>query len=179
MAERFDALDEKLQSFIKQQKIFFVATAAQQGHVNLSPKGMDSLRVLSPNRLVWLNYTGSGNETAAHLMKLNRMTIMLCAFEGAPMILRLFGTATTLHESDEQWSELISLFPEQLGARQIFDMNIELVQTSCGFAVPFFDYKEERETLLRWSEKKGHEGIREYWQQKNKISLDGFETDIE
>lgn len=179
MAERFDSLDEKLQKFIAEQKIFFVGTAAEDGNVNVSPKGMDSLRVLGPNRLIWLNYTGSGNETAAHLLQSNRMTIMFCAFDGAPLILRLFGTATIRHPGDVEWDELAGSFSDHAGARQIFDMHIDIVQTSCGFAVPFFDYKEERETLKKWAVKKGEQGIRDYWQEKNTKSLDGFKTDID
>lgn len=178
MAERFDSLDKKLTDFIEEQRIFFVGTAAPDGRVNISPKGMDSLRVLGPNRLVWLNYTGSGNETATHLLQSNRMTIMFCAFNGAPLILRLYGQANTMHHDDEAWLELIQLFPDYIGARQIFDMEIDLVQTSCGFAVPNFDYVDDRDTLARWAAKKGEAGIRDYWQEKNKKSLDGFDTDI-
>jgi len=178
MAKRISSLTPELSSFIEKQKLFFVATAAAEGNVNLSPKGMDALRVIDPNRLVWLNLTGSGNETAAHLLQFNRMTIMFCAFEGPPLILRLYGTAELVHAEDEQWDSYRALFPGYHGERQIIDMKIDLVQTSCGFAVPNYEYLGDRDTLEKWAEKKGEQGIREYWQEKNKTSLDGFPTDI-
>ena len=176
MGQRYNALNDKLTDFIAAQKIFFVGTAAPQGRVNVSPKGMDSLRVLSPNRVLWLNVTGSGNETAAHILSANRMTLMFCAFEGSPMILRLYGTARAVHHGDADWDELYSQFTPLPGARQVFDMHIELVQTSCGMAVPFFDYREEREQLQDWAIKKGEAGIVQYWEEKNQLSLDGEPT---
>ena len=178
MAQRSSEISDKLTQFIQQQKIFFVATAACEGHINLSPKGMDSLRVLGPNRVVWLNVTGSGNETAAHLLENNRMTIMFCAFEGDPLILRLYGQARAIHPRDAEWHDLLQLFPPLPGARQIFDMQVDLVQTSCGMAVPFMDYRNEREQLSQWATKKGSDGIHQYWQDKNQISLDGNPTNI-
>ncbi len=178
MAKQFESLRPKLEDFIKNQKIFFVATAMKEGRINLSPKGMDSLRVLDPNKVVWLNLTGSGNETAAHLLESSRMTIMFCAFEGKPLILRLYGRATAFHERDEAFKKYQPLFPEKLGTRQIIEMNIDLVQTSCGYGVPFMEYQEERTLLDAWSAKKGREGIRDYWQDKNTVSLDGHPTGI-
>ena len=139
MARQYDSIPEKLQEFIKAQKIFFVATATNDSRVNLSPKGMDSFRILDKNRVVWLNLTGSGNETAAHLLEHNRITVMFCAFEGNPMILRVFGTAKAYHPRDKEYSELIDMFPKQTGTRQLIDINIEMVQTSCGMAVPYLD----------------------------------------
>lgn len=129
--------------------------------------------MLDSNRVIWLNVTGSGNETAAHLQTHPRMTIMFAAFEGAPMILRLYGNARTINHGDADWNELYRHFPPNPGARQIFDLHVELVQTSCGMAVPFFDYAEEREQLNNWATNKGEEGIKAYWQEKNKLSLDG------
>lgn len=178
MAKRYAELDDKLRRFIAAQKLFFVGTAAAEGHVNVSPKGMDSLRVLSPNRVVWLNVTGSGNETAAHLLEHPRITLMFCAFEGEAMILRVYGKALAYHPRDPQWNELVALFPPVPGARQIVDIEVDLVQTSCGTAVPFFDYRGEREQLNDWAIKKGAEGIRQYWQDKNQVSLDGKPTGI-
>ena len=179
MAKFYDALDEKLNKFIAKQQMYFVATAAADGRVNLSPKGYDSLRVLGPNRVVWLNMTGSGNETAAHLQEVNRMTIMFCAVEGAPLILRLYGTAQTIHPRDEAWGELSALFPNDgPGNRQIFDMTIESVQTSCGFGVPFFDFVGERDTLLKDAAHKGTDGIKDYWEKKNVVSIDGLPTGL-
>lgn len=178
MGKQYEALSNKHIEFITAQKIFFVGTAAAEGRVNVSPKGMDSLRVLGPNRAVWLNVTGSGNETAAHVQVNPRMTIMFCAFEGDPLILRLYGKARAIHHNDAEWPELAALFPPLPGARQIFDLAIDLVQSSCGMAVPFFDYKGEREQLNEWAVKKGEDGIRQYWADKNAVSLDGQPTHI-
>ena len=136
MAKQYSEISDDLKHFIEAQKIYFVATAGSDGHVNLSPKGMESLRVLGKNRVVWLNVTGSGNETAAHIQENPRMTIMFAAFDGSPMILRLYGNARVIHRNDSEWSELIALFNPISGARQIFDLSVELVQTSCGMAVP-------------------------------------------
>jgi hypothetical protein len=179
MAERYNELSEAHQEFIAVQKIFFVATAAREGSVNVSPKGYDSLRVLNKNELVWLNLTGSGNETAAHLLDYNRMTLMFCAFEGLPRILRLYGTAETIHPGDDQWQEWVNLFDNPAGARQLFHMRIQLVQTSCGYAVPFMDFLSERHTLRQWTEKRGEDEIKSYWSASNSISLDGKETDFQ
>ncbi len=173
MGQLHKAISEKLQKFIEAQKIYFVATAAANGRVNVSPKGMDSLRVMDANRVIWLNLTGSGNETAAHLAESPRMTLMFCSFESDPLILRLYGTAREVQPGDTEWESLCTEFPPSMGARQIFDMQVDLVQTSCGFAVPFFDYQGERDKLQKWIEKKGEQGIEEYWQEKNSVSLDG------
>lgn len=178
MGKRFDEISEQLKEFIAAQKLFFVGTATDDSRVNISPKGMDSLRVLNSNRVIWLNVTGSGNETAAHLQTHPRMTIMFAAFEGAPMILRLYGTARAIHHSDPEWNALYQHFPDTPGARQIFDLQIDLVQTSCGMAVPFFDYVDEREQLTNWATNKGEEGIKNYWKEKNQLSLDGKPTGI-
>ena len=178
MAKQFSQLNDSHKNFIKEQKVFFVATAAAGGRVNVSPKGMDSFRVLSDNRVAWLNVTGSGNETAAHIKQLNRMTIMFNAFEGPPLILRLYGTATIVNAEHPDWHSLYSLFPELPGARQIFDCQIEMVQTSCGMAVPYYDFVSSREDLINWADKQGEEGIARYWKAKNTESIDGFPTDI-
>ncbi|GAA3569357.1 pyridoxamine 5'-phosphate oxidase family protein [Snuella lapsa] len=178
MGKQFSEINDDLQDFVKNQKIFFVGTAAKDGRVNISPKGHDTLRILSPNKLVWLNLTGSGNETAAHLLKNDRMTIMFCALEGKPLILRLYGKAKIYHERDTKFQEYIKMFPHNVGSRQIIEMHIDLVQTSCGYAVPLMDFKEERGMLNAWSEKQGKKRIEMYWQEKNTKSIDGFETDI-
>ena len=178
MGSRFSALDEKHITFIGDQRLFFVATAARDGRVNVSPKGLDSLRVLGPNRVVWLNLTGSGNETAAHLLDVNRMTLMFCAFQGAPLILRLYGTAVMIQPGDADWAERVALFGENVGARQLFDMTIDLVQTSCGYGVPLFDHQGDRDQLTRWATSKGPDGVADYQQQKNLVSLDGRPTGL-
>ncbi len=176
MATQYKEINPKLQAFIAQQKIFFVATAPKNGRINLSPKGMDTLRVTNKSRVQWLNLTGSGNETAAHLLEDSRMTLMFCAFEGHPLILRLYGHATVINTTDTQWQDSFSLFPETTGARQIIDMQVDLVQTSCGMGVPYFEYQDERPLLRDWAEKKGVEGLKQYRQKKNLLSLDGKPT---
>lgn len=178
MGKKLEFITPELKEFIENQKIFFVGTAAETGRVNVSPKGTDSFRVIDDNKIIWLNLTGSGNETAAHLLKDNRMTIMFCAFEGKPLILRLYGNAKIYHRRDPGYEKYIGFFPINTGARQVIEMMIDLVQTSCGFAVPFMDFKEERQNLNSWSIKQGEEGIKNYWQEKNTRSLDGFETGI-
>ena len=178
MSKIHPGITDNLSRFIEQQKIFFVATAAQQGRVNISPKGMDSLRVLNEKRVIWLNLTGSGNETSAHLHQVNRITIMFCSFSGAPMILRLYGKAKEVSRDDSEWENLYSLFKTLPGCRQIFDIEVDLVQTSCGTGVPLFDYINERDQLNDWAIKKGEQGIRKYWEENNQISLDGFPTNI-
>lgn len=178
MGQKYPELSEKHIEFIARQKMFFVGTATSDSRVNVSPKGMDSFRVINSKRVVWLNVTGSGNETAAHIQSNPRMTIMFCAFEGAPLILRLYGTAEVIHKTNPEWSELQALLPSLPGARQIFDLEVELVQSSCGMAVPYFSYAGDRELLNEWATKKGTDGIKEYWAQKNQFSLDGAPTNI-
>ncbi|MEM8908785.1 MAG: pyridoxamine 5'-phosphate oxidase family protein [Bacteroidota bacterium] len=178
MAKQFDKITSALQTFIREQKVFFVATARSEGRINISPKGMDSLRILDANRVVWLNLTGSGNETAAHLLGNNRMTILFCAFEGNPLILRLYGTAQTFHERDAAFQEYLPLFPQLPGTRQIIEMNVDLVQTSCGYGIPLMDFQEERTRLIDWAAQKGKAGIEDYWKEKNQTSIDGFPSQI-
>ncbi|MCP3848806.1 MAG: pyridoxamine 5'-phosphate oxidase family protein [Gammaproteobacteria bacterium] len=178
MGRKYSEISDKLKEFIEHQKIFFVGTATADSRVNISPKGMDSFRVIDQNRVVWLNVTGSGNETSAHIQENPRMTIMFTAFEGDPMILRLYGNAKVIHKKDPQWNELFSLFDPIPGSRQIFDLTVDLVHSSCGMAVPFFDYVEEREQLNNWAVKEGDDGIMAYWLEKNQISLDGKATHI-
>lgn len=178
MATQFEVLSDALTRFIEAQHIFFCATAGPEGRVNMSPKGMDSLRVLGPNRIVWRNLTGSGNETAGHLAQINRITLMWCGFDKQPMILRVFGTAQTLHPRDAGFSDLNAQFPPSDGARQIYDVTIEMVQTSCGYAVPFMDYAGERDVLKDWTENKGPAGIAEYWRDRNQQTIDGAPTFI-
>ena len=178
MAEKFDTLSDDLQTWVAKQPVFFVATAARDGRINLSPKGQDSLRVLNERELLWLNLTGSGNESAAHLLDSNRMTLMWCAFEGPPRILRVYGQAEIVHPRDPDWASYTELLPAPLGARQYFKVSINLVQTSCGYAVPLMDFREPRDVLTRWSEKRGEEGIEAYWRERNQTSIDGLPTGI-
>jgi len=178
VSEKFEALTEKHIEFIKNQHLFFVGTAASEGSVNVSPKGMDSFRVINNSTVAWLNLTGSGNETAAHILENSRMTIMFCSFDKQPLILRLYGRTKVIHPRDNDWSHRAKLFPEYTGARQIFEVTLGLVQTSCGYAVPFYSLVGERPTLNKWADNRGREGVEEYWQEKNTKSLDGKETGI-
>ncbi|MGB3790768.1 MAG: pyridoxamine 5'-phosphate oxidase family protein [Phormidesmis sp.] len=190
MAKQYEQITPQLQTFIEQQKVFFVGTAGREGRVNVSPKGMDSLRVLGPNRLVWLSVTGSGNETAAHIAEnsaeegaengngTGRMTVMFCAFEGAPTILRLYGAARAVYPRDDSWATLSEYFTLLPGTRQLFDLTVELVQTSCGMAVPMYDYQGDRDRLNKWAQKKGPAGIEAYQREKNQVSIDGLPTYI-
>lgn len=179
MAKQFPRVGLGHKAFIEAQKIFFVATAAPDGRVNLSPKGMDSLRVLGDNRIVWLNVTGSGNETAGHLRQSPRMTLMWCSFDATPLILRAYGTARAVQRDSADWAGLADLFPGGPEKRQVFDMSVEMVQTSCGYAVPTADVLSERPTLRNWAENKGPEGLRAYWSENNTRTLDGAPTGIE
>ncbi len=178
MGQQFSELSDKHIEFIEKQKIYFVATAADSGRVNLSPKGGDSLRVISPTKIAWLNLTGSGNESAAHVLIDPRMTIMFCAFEGSPLILRTYGYAQVLHCQDDLWNEYVNLFPYSVAARQIFVLDIALVQSSCGMSVPYFSYDADRDDLAKWSDRQGNDGIEKYWLKKNQQSIDGFDTEI-
>lgn len=178
MAKHYPALTDRLIEFISEQKIFFVGTATADSRVNISPKGLDSLKILDNNRLLWLNLTGSGNESSAHVQSHPRMTIMFCAFEGPPMILRVFGTAKVIHKDDDEWQQLFGYFNPLPGARQIFDLSIDLVLTSCGMAVPNYTYTGDRDMLSNWAEKKGDDGLKLYWEEKNQFSIDNIPTNI-
>jgi hypothetical protein len=167
------------QQFIMAQQVFFVGTAAHEGRVNVSPKGLDSLRIISPQQVAWLNLTGSGNESSAHVILNPRMTLMFCDFSGDPLILRIYGQAQAIHPKDPKWPESYGRFKPIPGARQIFLIKVESVQTSCGMGVPLFEYQGERNQLDAWAEKKGPEGIAQYWRDKNSQSLDGFDTHID
>ncbi len=161
--------------------MFFVATAAPTGRVNLSPKGLDTLRVLGPDRVLWLSLTGSGNETAAHVREDPRMTLLFCAFEGPAMILRVYGQARAVHPADPDWADLSKSFGPYAGARQVYDLSIDLVQTSCGTGVPLMPFQAERGDieLLPFYEEMGEAGVRKYWGRKNALSIDGRPTGIE
>lgn len=180
MAKFHDALDAKLTDFISAQPMFFVASAPDTGgHVNVSPKGGDTFRVLSPNLCCYLDLTGSGNETAAHLKQNGRMTVMFCSYTRMAQILRLYGTGRVAREGDAEYAHHIGLFPDYPGKRQIVLLDIEMVQTSCGYQVPVMDFVTERDTLTKWAEGKGAEGLVAYRRQKNTTSIDGLPTGLE
>lgn len=176
MAQFYDSLNDKLTAFIREQHLFFVASGAGDGRINLSPKGMDTFRVLDANRVAFMNLTGSGNETAAHLAIDGRLTIMFCSFMEKPLILRLYGHGRAVHRRDAEWDEYAPLFPESVGNRNIILMDVESVQTSCGFAVPFYEYAGERPLLTEWAKNRGADGLAKYWAEKNQVSIDGLPT---
>lgn len=180
MAKVHEHITDKLAAFIAAQPLFFVASAPLdgEGHINLSPKGLDCLRILSPSRVAYLDLTGSGNETSAHLAENGRITLMFCAFSGPPNILRLYGRGEVVLPDTDAWQQLAPNFPTYPGARQIIVADITRVQTSCGFAVPLMDYRGERDTLIRWAEAKSDDGLTAYHKQKNRVSIDGLETPL-
>ena len=178
MAIKFESINKAHRDFIEKQKMFVIGSAGADGFINVSPKGMDTLRILDDKTVIWLNYTGSGNETSAHVQENGRMTIMFNSYDNAPMIMKLYGQAEVFHSADNDWDELIAHFPKTEGARQIFKLHVELLLTSCGYAVPKYDFVEERKTLEKWVEKKGKEGIKEYWQENNLETLNGVKTNV-
>ncbi len=184
MAKFYSELDEKLCEFIHAQNIFFTATAPTDGRINLSPKGIDSFRCLNFQQVAYLDLTGSGNETAAHIHQNGRMTMMFCSFSSEPLILRLYGNGEVVRPDTARWQEVwnssknstVGEFADLPGKRQLIVVHIESVQTSCGFGVPIFELQQERSTLLEWAQKKGVDGVKEYQTQKNHTSIDGLAT---
>jgi hypothetical protein len=176
MGKVYDSIQEQHIKFIEKQKMFFVATAplTEAGHVNLSPKGADCFRVLSPTRVGYMDMIGSGNETSAHTLENGRITFMFCAFDGPPNILRLYGRGRIVLLSDADWPKLAALFHISLSTRQIIVADIHRVQTSCGYGVPLYDYAGERDHAAKWAEAKGAEGLKLYKAEKNRISIDGL-----
>lgn len=179
MAKDYPALTAHTRDFIGKQRIFFTASAAAGTRINISPRSTDCFRLLGDNAACYLDRTGSGNETAAHLLADGRLTIMFCAVEGPPLILRLYGQGRVIARGSVDYASLLAeqfAGEEPLGARQIVRLDFDLVKTSCGYGVPFFDYAGERDTMDRWAEAKGPEGIEAYWQEKNLVSMDGLPT---
>lgn len=181
MGKFFDNLQPHHIDFIEHQKMFFVATAplSAEGHINLSPKGLDSFRVLSDNRVAYMDITGSGNETSAHILENGRITFMFCAFDGPPNILRLYGNGYTVLPGTPEWETFSAHFTLQLSTRQIIVADIHKVQTSCGFGVPLYEYLGERDHAGKWAEKKGAGGLKDYQAEKNMFSLDGLPTALQ
>ncbi|AFY71250.1 pyridoxamine 5'-phosphate oxidase-related FMN-binding protein [Thalassoporum mexicanum PCC 7367] len=178
MAKFYDRLTTELHKFIAKQQMFFVATAPNEGRINLSPKGMDTCLCLDDQTLAYLDLTGSGNETAAHILENGRITIMFCSFATKPLILRLYGQGEVIKPRDRKWPELIDQFPALPGVRQIICLHIESLQTSCGFAVPVYEFQEHRQKLVEWAEKKGDRGIENYWRKNNLQSIDGLPSNL-
>lgn len=181
MAKQFPELDDRLTDFIGRQRVFFTASAAAGARVNLSPRGTDTFRVLGTTEVAYLDRTGSGNETAAHMLADGRLTVMFCAFDGPPMILRLYGRGEVLRRDGGAYGDLLATAfggHEPPGARQIVRLAIDLVQTSCGYGVPLFDYRDDRPTLDSWAASKGEAELDAYRRKKNATSLDGLPTGL-
>ncbi|MFN6115652.1 MAG: pyridoxamine 5'-phosphate oxidase family protein [Flavobacteriales bacterium] len=179
MAKFLTELDERLVSFIQGQHLFFTGTAPHEGRVNVSPKGLDTFRILSPSRVGYLDVTGSGNETAAHLLENGRITFLFCAFEGPPLILRLYGSGRSIQPHDREWATLRPQFgATRPGERQLIIAELESVQTSCGYGVPLYTFQEDRTQLDDWAQRKGPEGVRQYQREKNTTSIDGAPTGL-
>ena len=172
------SIREQDKKFIERQKMFFVATAPLEAgtHINLSPKGMDSFRVLSSTLVAYMDIVGSGNETSAHILQNGRITFMFCAFDGPPNILRLYGNGRTVLPTHDEWTDLAKHFEVQLATRQIIVADIYEIQTSCGFSVPLYEYVGERDHAEKWAQRKGADGIEAYKKEKNRVSLDGLKT---
>lgn len=176
MGKIYESIAPEHQAFIEHQSMYFVASAplSASGHVNLSPKGLDTFRVVDPGTVMYLDLTGSGNETAAHVTENGRLTVMFCAFDGNPKILRLYCRGRVLTRASHEWADAVSRFPPHPGVRQIVVGRVESVQTSCGFGVPLFSLVTQRDQLPRWAESKGDAEMVEYRRNKNAISLDGL-----
>ena len=176
MSKLRDCIDEELTAWLRDQHLFFVSTAplSENGHVNCSPKGGDSFRVLGPLEVAYQDYTGSGAETAAHLRENGRILLMFCAFTGKPDIVRLHGTGEVITPDDPRFEAISAGFPPNPGTRAVVRVDVGRVSTSCGYAVPFMDYRQERETLDKWAANKGQEGLTEYRASKNVESIDGL-----
>jgi hypothetical protein len=172
----YEEIDARLEEFIGRQRLFFVGTApdAPDGHLNISPKGLDTFRILGPKSVAYLDLTGSGVETIAHLRENGRITILFCAFEGRPLILRLYGRGRVVEPGDDEWADLIALFPDYPGARSVIVADVERIGDSCGFAVPLYEFKGDRSQLIDFAAGKGPEGMEQYRAKKNRMSIDGL-----
>lgn len=178
MAKFKDELNDKLIEFIKEQKMFFVATAPQDGKINISPKGLDGLHIVDNKTIIWLNHFGSGNETAAHLLEDERMTLMFCAFKDEALILRIYAKAKVFHERDKEFSKYLKLFDYTTGARNIFELSIQSVNSSCGMGVPLYDFVSQREDLTSYYDNSSKEEHLSYMKRKNLKSFDGKDTGL-
>lgn len=174
-----DEITAELKEWASAQPVYFVATSPldQHGHVNVSPRGLNHLRILDPLNVVLLDLVGSGNETAAHIHENKRITIMFCAFEGPPRILRFYGEAEVILPDQQNWASLRAEFDDAIaGVRQIFNIRIKRVQTSCGFGVPLMDFVSDRDALTRWAKNKDTETLETYQQKNNRVSIDGLDA---
>lgn len=181
MGASSDRLSDKNQSFIRDQRLFFVATSPDEGRISVSPKGMDTFRCLDERRVGYLDLTGSSNETAAHVAQNSRITLMFCSFDATPLILRIYGRGRVVHRRDADWEQHHAAFfgldmRFRVGVRQIILVEVELVRSSCGHGVPRFDFVSERENMPEWLDRLGEQGMDEYRERKNQVSIDGLPT---
>ena len=176
MGKLYEEIVEPLAEFIRLQHVFFVATApsSPEGHVNVSPKGLDGLRILDSKTVAYLDLTGSGVETIAHLRDTGRITILFCAFEGPPKLLRLYGRGEVILKGDPEYPALAAHFAEMAGARSIIRVKLDRIADSCGYGVPEYRYVGERQQLIDWAERKGPEGVERYRRDNNARSIDGL-----
>ena len=176
MSKRHENITPEISAWIREQRVFFVATApcASDGHINVSPKGGDSFRVLGPLEVVYQDFTGSGAETAAHVRQNGRIVVMFCAFLGPPKIVRLHGHGMVITDEDPRYAELAKLFPANPGTRAFVHIRVDRVSDSCGYAVPLYQFQGQRETLDRWALKKTPEELKAYRATKNRLSIDGL-----
>jgi hypothetical protein len=176
MGSVHDEISPALQRWIEEQHMFFVATAplAGDGFINCSPKGLDSFRILGPRDVAYLDLTGSGIETIAHLRDNGRIVFMFCAFDGPPRIVRLHGTATVALVGTPEFDSLLPFFPQHLGARAVVRASVTRVSDSCGYAVPVYEFKQDRDTLTRWAERQGADGLVRYRMEKNARSINAL-----
>jgi Pyridoxamine 5'-phosphate oxidase len=175
MGRVLEAITDELAEFIAAQRVFFVATAPTDGgHVNVSPKGLDTFAVLDPNTVAYLDLTGSGVETVAHLRENGRITIMFCAFDGKPNIVRLYGHGEVLPIGEPSADALLPRFGAYPGARSVICVQVDRVSTSCGYGVPLLSYEGERDQLTTWADRRGPDGLVEYREEKNAVSIDGL-----
>jgi len=178
MSNWYKGITPELKQFIAEQKVFFVATAPSEGRINLSPKGMDTFRVISPKRAIYLDITGSGNETAAHLLDNGRITIMFCSFDRTARITRLYGHGRPIHRHDANWPEYLAMFPPEPGVRQIMEIDVESTMTSCGYGVPWMENLSERDTLRKYWEKRDEQTLSAYQHKENERSIDSLPTGL-
>jgi hypothetical protein len=176
MGKVYDGIDDRLTEFLGRQHVFFVGTAPTdpRGHLNVSPKGLDTFRILEPHSVAYLDLIGSGIETVAHLRENGRITLMFCAFEGRPLVLRLYGKGRVVEPGDGEWAALIGRFPDYPGVRSVIVVDVDRIADSCGYAVPRYEFKDDRSQLIAYAENKGPEAMEEYKARKNARSIDGF-----
>jgi hypothetical protein len=177
--KRHPAIDDTLKAFVEAQPVYFAGTASEGARISVSPKGIDSFRVLGPNRVAYADMTGSTNEAAAHLQRDSRITILFCSFTRTANIVRIYGEGRVVLPSDPQWGELAGLMPRLPGTRQFIDIAVDEVIDNCGYGVPEMTLVRERPSLTAWSEQKGEDGLRAYRQEKNRVSIDGLSIEVE